>query len=89
MAKVVTYDMHMLSGAAYPNATTVNGLGQKLTLNSPNGIIYWMNSLSSSYNGASGNGTGNSTVTPVNGILSIFRNLLLKIVNIFQRIFIL
>lgn len=89
MAKVVTYDMHMLSGAAYPNATTVNGLGQTLTLNSPNGIIYWMNSLSSSYNGATGSGTGNSTVTPINGILSIFRNLILKIVNIFQKIFIL
>ncbi len=89
MAKVVTYDMHMLSGATYPNATTVNGLGETINLASPNGIIAWMNTLSSSYNGASNGGTGNATVTPINGILSIFRNLILKIVNIFQRIFIL
>ncbi len=89
MAKVVTYDLHMLSGAVYPNATTINGFNETVSLKSPNGIIYWMNSLSSGYNGASNDGTGNTTVTTVNGILSIFRNLLLKIVNIFQRIFIL
>ena len=89
MAKVVTYDMHLLSGADYPNATTVNGLGEKVSLKKPNGIIYWMNTLSSSYDGSTEGGTGNATVTPINGVLSIFRNLILKLVNIFQRIFIL
>lgn len=89
MAKVVTYDMHLLSGETYPNAKTVNGLGETVLLKSPNGIIKWMNTLSSSYNGVSDGGTGNTSVTVVNGVLSIFRNLLLKIVNIFQKIFIL
>ena len=89
MAKVVTYDMHMLNGSAYPNATTVNGNGNTVTLKSPNGIITWMNSLSSSYDGDSIFGTGNTNVTVVNGVMSIFRNIILKIVNIFQRLFIL
>ncbi len=89
MAKVVTYDMHLISGAEYPDAKTVDGNGKTVTLKSPNGIIKWMNTLSSSYNGASEDGTGNTSVGFVGGVLSIFRNLLLKIVNIFQRIFIL
>lgn len=89
MAKVVTYDMHLLNGSAYPNATTVNGKGATVTLKSPNGIISWMNTLSSSYGGSSISGTGNTNVSAVSGVLNIFRNIILKIVNIFQRLFIL
>ena len=89
MATVVTYDLHTLKGGIYPNATTIDGNGNVITLKSPNGIISWLNTLSSSFNGVSEGGTGNTTVTPLNGVLSIFRNLILKIVNIFQRIFIL
>lgn len=89
LAKVVTYDMHLLNGATYPNATTVSGSGASVSLKSPNGIIAWMNSLSSSFGGNSITGTGNTNVTIVNGVLSIFRNIILKIVNIIQRLFIL
>lgn len=89
MAKVVTYDMHLLNGAVYPNATTVNGNGNTVTLKSPNGIIRWMNTLSSDFDGNSISGTGNTNLSAVSGVLNIFRNILLKIVNIFQRLFIL
>ncbi len=87
MAKVVTYDLHMLDGSTYPNATTVDGNGNTLSLVSPNGLIYWMNSVSSSYGGDEGDGSGNVNVNVLTQALSVIRNFFLKIVNIFQRLF--
>ncbi len=86
MAKIITYDFHMLDGSAYPNATTVNSNGETLALESPNGIIYWMNSVSSDYAGEPGEDTSNPVVDIIEFIINIFRNLGLKIVNIFQRL---
>lgn len=86
MAKVVTYDFHMLDGSTYPNVTTVNGNGQKVSLVSPNGIISWMNSLSSEFDGSAGDGSGNVNVSVFDTIFGVIRNFFLKIVNIFQRI---
>ena len=86
LAKVITYDFHMLDGSTYPNTVTVDGNGNTLNLESPNGIIYWMNSVSSSYDGTPGNGTGKMTVTFINDIINFFRNYVLKVVNIFQRL---
>ncbi|MBQ2846802.1 MAG: hypothetical protein IJE74_00905 [Clostridia bacterium] len=86
MAKVVTYDLHMLDGSIYPDVETIDGSGNTLTLKSPNGLIYWMNSVSSSYNGESAEGTGNTVVTFISHILNLVRNGFLKVVNIFQRL---
>ncbi|MBR3753628.1 MAG: hypothetical protein IKK49_00805 [Clostridia bacterium] len=86
MAKVITYDFHMLDGSAYPNATTVNGNGETLTLESPDGIISWMNSVSSDYDGELGVDDSNIIENIIQLIINTFRNLGLKIVNIFQRI---
>lgn len=86
MAKVITYDFHMLDGSAYPNATTVNGNGETLTLESPNGLIYWMNSVSSDYTGEPGEDDSNALFNIFEFILNAIRSLGLKIVNIFQRI---
>ena len=47
MAKTVTYDLHMLDGSTYPDLETIDGNGNTVKLDSPNGIIYWMNSVSS------------------------------------------
>ena len=86
LAKVVTYDFHMLDGSAYPNATTVNGNGETLSLASPDGIIYWMNSVSSDYTGEAGVDDSNILFDILEFMLNAIRNLGLKVVNIFQRL---
>ncbi len=86
MAKVVTYDLHMLDGSTYPNATTVNGAGDKVSLKSPNGLITWMNSVSSDYDGTPAAGSGNTQISVFDIIFNAVRNYVLKLVNIVQRI---
>lgn len=86
MAKVVTYDLHMLDGSAYPDATTVDGNGNTVSLKSPNGIISWMNSVSSDFDGTASEGTGNTYLTIFERFFNSIRNLGLKVVNIFQRL---
>ncbi len=86
MAKVVTYDFHMLDGSTYPKTTTQDGNGNIVNLESPNGIISWMNSVSSDFNGTPGEGSGNIDVNILTYIIAFYRNILLKIVNIFQRL---
>ncbi len=86
MAKVVTYDLHMLDGSTYPDATTVDGNGNIVSLESPKGIISWMNSVSSDYDGTASEGTGNTYVTIFERFFNIIRNIGLKVVNIFQRL---
>lgn len=86
MAKVVTYDFHMLDGSTYPNVRTIDGNKKEVKLVSPNGMISWMNDLESNFNGEASEGTGNTNVSPLDSFLGIFRNFFLKIVNIFQRI---
>ena len=87
MAKTVTFDMHMLDGSAYTDVTHVNGLGQELSLVSPEGMISWMNSIDSAYGGGSGDGSGNINVNFFTNIGDAIRNFFLKIVNLFQRLF--
>ncbi|MBQ3086891.1 MAG: hypothetical protein IJC45_06110 [Clostridia bacterium] len=87
MAKVVTYDMHMLDGSTYKNVTTEDGNGNTVSLVSPNGMISWMNDVTSDYNGDTGNGSGNINVNFLTNFFDAIRNFFLKIVNIFQRLF--
>ncbi len=87
MAKVVTFDLHMLDGSIYPDVTHENGLGEKITLNSPDGMISWMNTVSSDYSGESSDGTGNTNVSFITNFFDAIRNFFLKIVNMFQRLF--
>lgn len=87
MAKVITYDFHMLDGSTYPDVTHVDGNGNSFSLVSPNGIISWMNGLSSSYEGNSGSGSGNINVNFLTNFFDAIRNFFLKIVNMFQRLF--
>ncbi len=87
LAKVVTYDFHMLDGSTYKDTTHIDGNGNQLTLDSPNGIIYWMNSVSSSYEGDAGDGSGNINVNVFTNVFDAIRNFFLKIVNLFQRLF--
>lgn len=86
MAKVVTYDFHMLDGSTYPNVVTVDGNGNTVSLVSPNGMIKWMNSVSSNFDGQPSEGSGNTNVSVFDVLFSGIRNIILKIVNIIQRI---
>ena len=83
IAKVITYDLKMLSGAAYPETSTQNGLGATVNTNS-DGIIKWISSVHSGFNG---NTTGESTANVFNRILEAFRNFFLQIVHLFQMMF--
>ena len=87
MAKVVTYDLHMLDGSTYPNVSHVDGNGNSIKLEGENGIISWMNGIASDYSGAAGNDSGNINVNGVTNFFDAIRNFFLKIVNIFQRLF--
>ena len=87
MAKVVTYDLHMLDGSKYYDSVTKDGNGNTLELSSPNGMIYWMNSVSSSYGGNVSDGSGNINVSFMTNFFDAIRNFFLKIVNMFQRLF--
>ena len=85
MAKTVTYDLHMLDGSTYPYLETIDGKGNVVKLDSPNGLMYWMNSLSSDYDGTPTDDAGNANVNFFTYIISLIRNLGLKLVNIVQR----
>ena len=87
MAKVVTYDLHMLDGSKYYDSETKDGNGNVLELSSPTGMIYWMNGISSSYEGDAGEGSGNTGVSFITNFFDGIRNFFLKIVNMFQRLF--
>lgn len=86
LAKVVTYDLHMLDGSTYPNVTTENGNGEEIKLEGNEGLISWMNSVSSDFDGTPGEKSGNISVSFFTYIVAFFRNIGLKLVNIVQRI---
>ncbi len=86
MAKTVTYDLHLLDGSTYPDLETIDGNGNTINLDSPNGLIYWMNSVSSEYDGTPSDETGNANVNIFTYILALIRNFGLKLVNIVQRL---
>jgi len=84
LAKVITYDLHTLDEGDYPNMTTVNGVGMTVNLSSPKGLIKWISAIHSDFDGNAD--SSSSSVNPVSKVIEAVRNVLLKIVNIFQRI---
>lgn len=87
LVRVVTYDLHMLDGSKYPDVTTKDGIGNTHNLSGTNGMISWMNELSSSFDGGEASGTGNVNVNFFTNIGNAIRNFFLRIVNLFQRLF--
>ncbi len=55
----VNHDMFTNQNGDYHNMTTVNGLGEKVTLTYPDGMISWLSSQTSDYDGTPSTGTGN------------------------------
>lgn len=84
LANVITYDLHTLDDGLYPNMETVDGFGNTVDMNAPNGLIKWISSVHSDFNGST-----SSPSTHVNifvRVLEILRNCGLQVVHIVQLI---
>lgn len=57
----VNHDMFSADNGDYPYMTTVNGLGEDIVLTYPDGMISWLYSQTSEYDGVVIEGTGNIT----------------------------
>ena len=55
----VNYDMFTTENGDYHNMTTVNGVGESVTLTYPNGMISWLSQFTSDYDGTPCEGKGN------------------------------
>ncbi|MBQ5591526.1 MAG: hypothetical protein IIU80_01105 [Clostridia bacterium] len=55
----VNYDMFTTENGDYHNMTTVNGVGEGVTLTYPNGMISWLSQFTSDYDGTPCEGKGN------------------------------
>ncbi len=93
----VNYDMFAIDNGAYPYMSTVNGLGEEVTLTYPDGMISWLTSHTSDFDGAKGVGTGNiqegdNTDSMITGesikmfIDSIFEKIAAFFENIFESL---
>ncbi len=57
----VNYDLFSIDNGDYPYMSTVNGLGEEVKLSYPNGMISWLTSHTSDYDGTPIEGMGNIT----------------------------
>lgn len=55
----VNYDLFTIDNGAYYNMSTVNGIGEAVTLTYPDGMISWLSSHTSDYDGTVIDGKGN------------------------------
>lgn len=76
----VNHDMFSSENGDYPYMSTVNGVGEEVTLSYPDGMISWLSSHTSDYDGTPIEGKGNikegdstENLIDVNGILDFFR----------------
>ncbi len=86
----VNYDMFSVTNGDYPNMTTVDGLGNDIILTYPDGMISWLSSHTSEYDGEVFEGTGNigpddetDNLIASNNILQILLMLLSAIFRFF------
>lgn len=59
----VMYDMFTAENEKYPYMTTVDGNGKEITLEYPKGMINWLSSQKSKFNGKAAKNSGNDAVT--------------------------
>lgn len=88
----VNHDLFSAENGAYPHMTTVNGLGEEITLSYPDGMISWLTSHTSDYDGTPIEGTGNITEEDstdnildfdgIFGFLKLLFNAILKVLKI-------
>ncbi len=88
----VNYDMFSIENGAYPNMTTIDGLGNEVDLTYPDGMISWLCRQTSEYDGTVIEGTGNITpedetdnmfaFNDIFELLTLLFNALLKLLGI-------
>lgn len=87
----VNHDMFSSENGDYPYMTTVNGLGEEIKLEYPDGMISWLCSHTSDYDGAKGIGSGNVSLDDSTnlieydgffGLLELIFNAILKVLRI-------
>lgn len=83
----VNHDMFSNENGAYPYMTTVNGKGETVELKYPDGMISWLTSQTSDYNGEPSTGMGNlETLNNSDGLMSEDVGILDIIKGIFQTL---
>ncbi len=87
----VNHDMFSSDNGDYPYMTTVNGLGENVVLTYPDGMISWLCSHTSDYNGEKSEGKGNienadgtDNILGITGIIDFFKTLFEAIKNLFK-----
>lgn len=90
----VNYDMFAVDNTDYPYMTTVNGLGEEVTLTYPDGMISWLTSHTSDFDGAKGVGMGNiqdgdNTDSMITGdsIMMFIESIIETITSFFENLF--
>jgi predicted peptidase len=85
LATVITYDLHTIDEGVYPDVETIDGNGNVLDLTSPNGIITWISSIHSDYDGTPSEGhTGNLNYSLWTRICNAYQDWLYSVVHVFQ-----
>ncbi len=86
----VNHDMFSSENGNYPYMTTVNGLGEAVTLTYPDGMISWLCSHTSDYNGEASVGKGNlenlreaESMVGITSLIDFFKTLFAAIKDIF------
>lgn len=82
----VNYDMFSVENGDYPYMTTVDGLGNDVVLTYPDGMISWLSSHTSDYDGEVIDGTGNIGEEDSTDNMFAFTNIFELIMLIFNAI---
>lgn len=88
----VNHDLFSAENGDYPHMSVVNGKGEEVKLEYPNGMISWLTSHTSDFDGAKGSGTGNigpddstDNIVAANGVFDFVKlifDAILKILKI-------
>lgn len=82
----VTFDMFSVDNGDYPYMSTVNGLGESVTLTYPNGMIYWLSQFESSFDGAVAEDAGNFG-KPARSVFNLIYSFFERIFNMIRSAF--
>ena len=81
----VNYDLFSIENGDYPHMSTVDGNGNSVELEYPNGMIAWLSAHTSDYDGAPGNGKGNITDSMETENLFPTENITYFLKNVFAK----
>ncbi len=83
----VNNDMFSDENGDYPMMSTVNGVGEKITLTYPDGIISWLSSFESDYDGSAATDGGNREAEGAQINMSLSETIKAFLVNFFAFVF--